>query len=423
MKTFDQYDFLSGIVTIRREAPADWEGKAVLPFWTAPNEDEWGRRLCRVLYHEALHFWQFLSSPYLIEVVGRLWQQLENFEARGQLAAPEALWDEEDGQAATPFTTYEIVECWARFWDVHTRNPLTIIAEEDIATDGSKLDHHGYYGDKAYDLVMTQGPNCQLYARPYRWLLEACRGNSLMANVLLPLMTNAAFSTLAPATFFHQAVQRALQSNNIKAEIAAFQNRAVNLTWLKIWDTVMMEAVAPFVTHPDQAMRPFQTAGYEAIEEGALQSHPIFRHYAIKANGSNFKTWFQFFGDMTGAADPALAEYSEWINRIARKMPVYGVYAMPGQPFYRSTLGTLVPPPRIEFQNFAWHAPRIIQVDLSGQDRHRAEDGHTFEDDYKALIPRIRRFRYALEAVKLGLPPDAFEEQSAEYRLGSGLNI
>lgn len=409
MKTFDQYDYLSGIITVRRVAPAAWKNEAVLPFWKVPNDAAWGSHFSRVLYHEALHFWQFLSSPYLIDIVARLWGQLQHFEASGELSSTDTLWDNEGDHSAMPFNTYELVECWARFWDVHTRNPIDIIAEEGIATDGSKLDHHGYYGDKAYDLVMTEGPNCQLYARPYRWLLKACQGNSLMANVLLPLITNAAFSTLAPATFFQGAIQRALQSKKIKAEIEPFQNKAVNLTWLKIWDTVMLEAVAPFVSHKDESMRPFLTAGYEAIEAGPLKSHPIFRQYAIKANGSNFKAWFSYFGDMTGETNPVFAEYSEWVNRIARKMPIYGVYAMPGQPFYRSTLGTLVPPPRIEFDNFAWNAPRIIQVDLSGQDRHRAEDGRTFDEDYEALIPRIRRFRYALQAVKLGLPPDAFE--------------
>jgi hypothetical protein len=412
MKTFDQYDYLSGIVTIKCDGPFDWKDNAVLPFWVAPNDERWGKQLSRVLYHESLHFWQFLSSPYLIRIVGRLWNQLLHYEATGELSLEDSLWQDQETRSSKAFSNYELVESWARYWDVHTRNPIEIISEEAIEANGASLDHKGYYSYQAYDIVMTKGPNCQLYARPYRWLLATCDGNSLLANVLFPLITNAAFSTLNPAGFFHEAIEIALKSRKIRDGIREYADKAINLTWLKSWDTVLTEAVAPFVEQQDETLVPFQKAGYQAIEDGSLSSHPIFRQYVRKADGSNFKLWFQYFHDTSGDETPSFLEYSEWINHVAKKMPIYGVYGMPGQPFYRSTLGTLVPPPRIEFGNYSWNAPRILQIDISGNNRHRAQDEETFEQDYGEMIPRIKRFRYALEAVKLGLPPTAFDEES-----------
>jgi len=409
MKTFDQYDFLSGIVTIKCEGPLEWKNLAVLPFWQAPNDELWGKQLCRVLYHESLHFWQFLSSPYLIELVGKLWSQLLHYEKTGELSLLDSLWHDRDEQPSMVFSNYELVECWARFWDVHTRNPIEIIKEERITTNGASLDHQGYYNFQAFDIVMTKGNDCQLYARPYRWLLDQCEGNSLLACILFPLITNAAFSTRNPARFFHDSIQFAFQSKNIHESIKEYSGQAVNLSWLTCWDTVMTEAVAPFLNQDDKTLMPFQSAGCQAIEESSLNCHPVFKQYVIKSAVSNFKLYFQNFFDNSGEQSPIFIEYSKWINYTAKKMPIASVFGLPGQPFYRSALGTLVPPPRIEFSNYAWNAPQIVLVDTSGKNNHLAQDDETFEQQYDELKPRIQRFRYALEAVKLGLPPNAFD--------------
>lgn len=410
MKRFDQYDYLSGIVTVKRDAPVDWKSKAVLPFWEAPNDPRWGERLCQVLYHESLHFWQFLNSPYLIRVVGNLWEKLQSFEQTGELSREPSLWHDPKAPPSVAFSNYELVECWARFWDVHTRNPQKIIEAEAIEVNEEGLDFNGFYTDRAYDLVMTLGVNCQLYARPYRWLLEACDNNSLLAHVLFPLIANAAFSTENPSLFFHNATERALQSTKIRQAVLGFRGQAINLTWLKCWDTVLTEAVVPLISQEEKTLIPFQKAGYQAIGEGPLSSHPIFGPYVSKADGSNFKLWFRHFYEEPYGNTPTFLEYAQWINHVARQMPIYGVYGLPGQPFYRSTLGTLVPPPRIEFNNYSWNAPKILEVDISGANQHRAQNQETFEPDYEAFLPRVKRFRYALEAVKLGLPPTAFDE-------------
>lgn len=414
MKRFNQYDYLSGIVTVKRTAPSDWKDLAVLPFWGSPNDERWGVQLSRVLYHEALHFWQFLNSPYLIRLVGKLWEKLIEFEKTGELSFEYTYWGDYNNGPSKEFSNYELVECWARFWDVHSRNPINIIKEENIEVDDLILDYRGFYIDRAYDIVMTKGPNCQLSAKPYRWLLDKCSDNSLLANVLFPLITNASFSTLKPSVFFQGAIELAIKSREINDIVLEYSGQAINLIWLKCWDTVMAKAVVPFSEEADDTLIPFQEAGYQAIEEGPLSSHPIISHYIMKANGSNFKLWFSYFSENPLEQTPDFYDYTEWINDVAKKIPVFGVFGMPGQPFYRSTLGTLVPPPRVEFNNFVWNSPKIIEIDVSGLDQHRAQNKETFAEDYEELIPRIKRFRYALEAVKLGLPPNAFNLSPSE---------
>jgi hypothetical protein len=221
----DQYDYLSGIVTVERDAPLEWRGDAVLPFWMAPNDPRWGRSLSRVLYHESIHFWQFLNSPYLIRIVGRLWDQLLHYEATGELSLHGSLWQEVGAEAPTAFSNYELVECWARYWDVHNRSPLEIIREEAIASKGAPLEHQGYYNHHAYDLVMTDGPKCKLYARPYRWLLDTCEGDSLLASVVFPIITNAAFTTLNPAGFFHESLRLGLASGKLRERVGQYRGR------------------------------------------------------------------------------------------------------------------------------------------------------------------------------------------------------
>jgi hypothetical protein len=56
------FDYLSGTLRVKAAAPEDWKDLDELPFWEDPNNEKWGDTLCRVLYHETLHFWQILSS-------------------------------------------------------------------------------------------------------------------------------------------------------------------------------------------------------------------------------------------------------------------------------------------------------------------------------------------------------------------------
>ena len=55
------------------------------PFYENPNSDLWGETLCRVLYHESLHFWQFLASGYIANFVNEEWIRLLHFENNNEV--------------------------------------------------------------------------------------------------------------------------------------------------------------------------------------------------------------------------------------------------------------------------------------------------------------------------------------------------
>ena len=68
------YDYLSGAATIPVVAPEQWKKEKFYEFYARPNDEEWGEKLCRILFHESLHFWQFLSSSYIASLVAEDWE-------------------------------------------------------------------------------------------------------------------------------------------------------------------------------------------------------------------------------------------------------------------------------------------------------------------------------------------------------------
>ncbi len=406
------FDYLSGTIRIKREAPPAWETEAVLPFWVAPNDPKWGSHLSRVLFHESIHFWQMLFSSYLVVVVSTAWEDLLHFEQSGEVRLENKIMENyRTAQQSFPFSAQELVECWARFWDVHTRGPHTIIQEEEILPPEEQkrifLDQRGYTAF-AYDTVMTEGPHCHIYGRPFRWLLQRVANHSLFAQLLFPILTHAAFTTIDPVFFFCRTVDMAIKSKRVRDVVNQFGGQGINLSWILCWDTIGREVIQPFITQiesKEERLIPFRTFGFQMIEAGPLRDHPIYCHYIKKSAPNNFLKWFHHFQALPYGQDTYNIEYANAINQTAKAMPMVAPFGMPGQPFYRSALGALVPPPKIQFSNFSWYAPVILEADISRGINHRAQDGKTFKEAYQEFGSRIQRYYYAVEATRLGLDP------------------
>jgi hypothetical protein len=293
--TANRYDYLRGIVSVNAEAPVGWEAEWDLPFWMSPNNDAWGRQLCRVLYHETLHFWQLLSSGYLAVLVAAEWERLLHYEATGELMpAGQFLMDHSRPIGSDPFSTAELTECWARFWDVHTRSPARIIDEEGITPgdDAALTTQFGeivaYTGD-AFDIVMQVGEDSAVYGAPYRWLLETVH-DSYLANLLFPILVQAAFSTVRPAGMFCAFAQQIAGRPSLLQEIYGNAKRSVNLDWLTIYPLVRSELIDPIL---QEIMTAFQEArtggpgpvlgnGLFIIQRSHLASHPILSEYPLR---------------------------------------------------------------------------------------------------------------------------------------------
>jgi hypothetical protein len=93
------------------------------------------------------------------------------------------------------------------------------------------------------------------------------------------------------------------------------------------------------------------------------------------------------------------------------------ILAFPGQPGYRQVLGKRVPPPRIQFDGFTFHAKRpgpsaiatlAAQLGVLANEEYMTEEDMTFKPVFDEFDPRFRRFRHAEYAVSLGLPATTF---------------
>jgi hypothetical protein len=450
----NHFDYLSGCIGVNADAPKDWEplrsiitGQLFspdLPFWSDPNNDAWGVQLCRILYHESVHFWLLLSSAYIASLVADEWDRLLRYEETGVLSPPtNTVRDHAITLPDNPFSASELVECWARYWDVHTRGPDKILREEGITGDDAALrGQYGYTG-AAYDLVMQSGEDCGVYGRPYRWLLE--RWGSRRTALIFPIITHAALSTCRPVTMFccfasplppHFGNEAEAQKRKKIDQFIEESTGVVNLDWLRGYGLIVDALIRPWlevfcdpiiewlrcygIKMPGSLLRPLSKEmempiladGLSIIQTSSLKSHPIFTEYANRLLPIWVKGYLEGIPAALPPNTPYLEEYKKVLTGFAGTSPVI-MLALPGQPAYRFLLGHLVPPPKIAFRNITWYAMRSAIVRL--EELHLRESGgdkktdETYEERVEIIERKVWRFRAAEKAVSLGLPPNAFE--------------
>ena len=421
------FNYLTGRVNIQAGLPeALKEESSLHSFYLDPNNPFWGAQLCRVLYHESIHFWQLLSSGYIADLVAEEWLRLQAFEQRGEVQAVSEKLIAFNRRSAdgAPFSAYELTECWARYWDVHTRSPAQIIKEEGISVDpGIVLERPASengirsYSGQAFDTVMQQGADSTLYAAPYRWMLAQARripwskgqpagpseqafrasvASSFVALVF-PILAHAAFGSPRPVEVFISAFQRALDIEEIRLGFETHQTGNINFDWLNNWSFLVGEAVNPVL----QEMRmPLYTSGLDVIARGPLNTHPVFREYLDKfipfrgALKMEYQAW---------ESNP-VADRERWAIVQMPLKDIWVVFGLPGQPNYRYMLGRFLPPPAVQFMDECLYASRPITLRMVDSIAEQ-----TFQARIEALEQRLRRFRAAEYAVSVGLPANAFE--------------
>jgi hypothetical protein len=387
---------LTGTVTIPAAAPVELLDGGLDRFYAEPNNDAWGRMLCRVLYHESTHFWQLLASGYVANIVGDEWSRVEHYEADGEVAPPSKMTvDHFKRLEGDPFSAQELMECWARNWDVHTRSPVRIIEEEGIEVAvHAALTHMDEdlkveaYTSLAFDTVMREGRDCESYAEPYRWMLERAGGNSAFVAVVFPALCHNAFGSPRPVRAFVEAFDRAWNDDWLRGEMGE-RKGSVNVEWFYYWGVLAEKVFRPVA---DELGLPNYTSGFDVIGRGALVDHPVYREYPALLGELMAQVMALLMQDVD-KEDPFLG--------LEMKMASLGsgaVLGLPGQPSYRFLLGRYMRPPEVVFEN--------------GVSHHGLPGGGeaTFVRLTKEVGKRVRRFRAAEKAVELGLPADHFEQ-------------
>jgi hypothetical protein len=259
--------------------------------WTPPHlfaltgPKDWRPPLSRTIFHESVHYWQFIGHAHLIELMAEDWARLRQFDATGDTVPPgplrRAFAQRMEGAG---FSTLDLMEAHARFWDVQAFGPpllielelqapqrdvsqvLTLTEYEQLKTDGKiwrdvDVDGEGVgYSSLSFDLAMRLAAG--RYAVPYLRLRE--QTNELIAAALFPLCVHFALHSASPPGFYLALVERLVPQIDLTA------GRPIEHAWRSLYMDVLREAM---LLHLDRHGREFRTG------QATIHDSPLFHEH------------------------------------------------------------------------------------------------------------------------------------------------
>lgn len=359
------FDWFTGLATVAEDPPAALLATGGLgEFFAGPNRATFGARVPRVLMHECLHGFQLAGSRWLQRMVAEEWQRVLELERTGT-APPQGPLRASWGRPPPgySFCVRDLVECLARFWDVHIRGARRIIAEHEggdvAAADGGRPTT-----DDEYETAIRAGQKLDSYPRPYLWLQEAAfhapamaalgpadRGRMVKrarfaAQVLLPIAGFVALNTDDPVRAYVIALDAVLAQ---PAPEWALGNAAdsIEIDWLIHWPWLVQRMSEALLAQglPVQA----NPAGLQG--EAGWTEHPVWRWHAARAQ--SLQTGLTYL--ITEAPVPAATASAPWrpiqdeMLRDLLRRNAFAAYALMGIPDLRLHLGSAFAPPVLRF--------------------------------------------------------------------------
>jgi hypothetical protein len=423
------FGWFTGIADIAAPCPPALAAEGGLArFFSGPNHEDFGATLPRLLMHEALHAFQLVASRWLQRMVAEEWERVLAFERDGT-APPIGPLRHGFGRATSgaPFTVRDLVECLARFWDVHSRGPAQMLKEEGNTLGGlvALIDaERARRGDSGYsqiefDAVMTAGRDAAVYAAPYRWMLDCAQRSEFLRAITaekpeqlpkaasfavaltFPMAGFIALNTEDPVAAFLRMFERSLDADVLHG---AFAQRnpwgSINLDWLTCWP-VLVEGYARILRREGLA----PAAGIGPIGREGWDAHPVWRHVAAR-----FDALKRGLFAMLMTEDPPGFEIGRpWraAERTAEaglfERSAFAVCGLPGHPDFRLQLAAAFLPPLI----------RLTDRSLSGGEC--AAGFAPWPEPAEALVAaataaerRHARLRAADAERQFGLPPGSF---------------
>ncbi len=429
------FDFLSARIIIDSDCP--WNvtdgPESLIRFFEDPNGMRAGSistpRASRILCHETLHFWQILASDYLANLVILEWSRVKLFESTGVMLPRDAKWNEflmlrnECG-----FSAFQLMESWARFWDVHMRGPHHIIDEEEISinflpegrrTELTKPCMAKYLGKDVtaytiehFSLVMTNGIDCAIYGAPYRWLLglidrtlrklqyPASAAHTL-ACTLFPFMVHTAFGYSDPISFFCKLAYKATNPfllANVSKMGAQNSGNNIGLSWLTMFDSFERATLVA------EVQKELQFSGYQngfrRFKDNIECSPPTYSMYLGRIPQFLDRRYYLAFLTRE-IQDP----YIRKLTHLPIDFTPDVIFCHPGLPDYRLMLAEYFSPPVIQFANARTYG--YMQEKVVGSIEVSVDA--SFERTVDESVSRVQRFRRAETAAELGLPLNSFE--------------
>lgn len=172
-------------------------------------------RRSRILFHETVHFWQYLNSGYLMRIVEEDWGRLAHFEKTGERRDAPRRQHYRTKHQKHSIAPRQLVEVFARFWDVQVVGPPALLAaeiEEGLAKApiieryralerGGLLTPHsdqGGYRWESFELAM-EGPGGG-WAQPYATLRNQCPTRA--ASIFFPVAAALSLKTDDPVSTY-----------------------------------------------------------------------------------------------------------------------------------------------------------------------------------------------------------------------------
>lgn len=164
----------------------------------------------RILFHEAVHYWQQLSQGFLVMLADEEWARVRAYEKNGKVSAPGPVRREfERVEPAVGYSARHLHECLARYWEIMAFGPAQV-TRLDWETDrtaahpdfqkawkqarrrfGRREDASGM-PDLFTAMLMIGGE----YATPF---IDACHQFGHAAAFVFPWLAHLAFGTDRPA--------------------------------------------------------------------------------------------------------------------------------------------------------------------------------------------------------------------------------
>jgi hypothetical protein len=249
-----------------------------------------GKRTSRIIFHEAIHYWQQMSQSYLVRLSEERWERLIAFERSDRDRGPGPLAKEFDRRLpAVGASPRELHEGLARFWDTIAFGPDKVLefewSEPDRLANPELVDLHERMRGGApapsgawsgVDFIWAMSLGAGNYARPFNEFLERVR-DPFAAACLFPLLAHFALQTTKPAEMYGKfvdvAAPRLLKIGREGAEFSPPYG-------IDHHESAMNSLYIPARTQCDRIARAEGdrlTMGFEAFLTSSLGENPAYR--------------------------------------------------------------------------------------------------------------------------------------------------
>ena len=311
------------------------------------------RPILRVFSHELVHFWQTLSSGFLMNVALQEWDHVQAIDSGsrepGDLSRNTLIRSFNEVEPNAGFSVWHLHEALCRYWDIHMLGPQNVLSNnpplaranadldkllvippairaaaalnppewmlEDLDPDEAERARNyrptGYRAE-LFDRVMQLEDS---YAEPYRLMLK--RFDSKTSVILFPLIGYFALQTRKPVAFFSKMIER------LSSEFTLSANPEISIH--KLWREVFNRVRRECYQSSSSLTGSYITPGFQVILTG-FRKHLVYTHFA---------SWL------------SLTQHS-WNSQA----DFY--FALPGDPESRNWLVSRVLPPVVQFRNGIW---------------------------------------------------------------------